>query len=281
MPRARSPNRDKAFELWIASKGKRELKDIAAELGVSPEQVRKWKHADDWDGKTQKVTLPNGKGNVTKRKRGGQPGNKNGVGNTGGPPKGNKNSLKHGAYERIMKGLLSEDEAEVFTDEETGTDVEAELRSTLAALNAKEVRLMKRINSITASAKGGQIVRGVDKTTSEVRKGIFTEDDKGHLVSAEDTDVFPAVTQSTTATHTTSMYDALDKLEAELDRVQARKIKILTKLEDIKVQRERLKLERERLDSRNGGSGRDEDDDGEEKTILRIYLPDNGRLGGE
>lgn len=251
MPRARSPNRDKAFELWIASKGQRELKDIATELGVSPEQVRKWKHADDWDGKTQKVTLPNGKGNVTKRKRGGQPGNRNGVGNTGGPPKGNKNSLKHGAYERIMAGLLSEDEAEVFTDEETGTDVEAELRSTLAALNAKEIRLMKRINSITASAKGGQIVRGVDKLSSATRKGIFTEDEKGHIVPTDDADIFPAVTQNTTATHTTSVYDALDKLEAELNRVQGRKVKILSKLEDIKVQRQRLELERKRLDGEN------------------------------
>lgn len=74
MPRARSPDRDKAFNLWIESKGQRELKDIAAELGVSPEQVRKWKCADKWDAKTQKVTLPNGKGHVTKRKRGGQPG---------------------------------------------------------------------------------------------------------------------------------------------------------------------------------------------------------------
>ena len=32
MPRARSPNRDKAFQLWIDSQGQRELKDIAAEL---------------------------------------------------------------------------------------------------------------------------------------------------------------------------------------------------------------------------------------------------------
>jgi len=251
MPRARSPNRDKAFELWIASEGRRELKDIAEELGVSQEQVRKWKHADEWDKRTHKVTLPNGKGHVTKRKPGGQRGNKNGVGNNGGPPKGNKNSLKHGAYERIMAGLLSEDEAEVFNDEETGTDVEAELRSTLAALNAKEIRLMKRINSITASAKGGQIVRGVDKTSTETRKGIFTEDEKGHLVPTDDADIFPAVVQNATVTHTTSMYDALDKLEAELDRVQARKVKILSKLEDIKVQRQRLELERKRLDGEN------------------------------
>lgn len=249
MPRARSPNRDKAFELWIASEGRRELKDIAKELGVSQEQVRKWKHADEWDKRTHTVTLPNGKGHVTKRNPGGQRGNKNAVGH--GPPLGSKNGFKHGAYERIMAGLLSEDEAEVFTDEETGTDVEAELRSTLAALNAKEIRLMKHINNITAAAKGGQIVRGVDKTSSDIRKGIFTKDDKGHIVPTDDAEVFPAVIQNTTATHTTSMYDALHKLEAELDRVQGRKVKILSKLEDIKVQRQRLELERKRLGGEN------------------------------
>jgi uncharacterized protein YjcR len=251
MPRARSPNRDKAFELWIGSEGQRELKDIAKELGVSQEQVRKWKHTDEWDKRTHRVTLPNGKGNVTKRNRGGQHGNKNAVGNSGGPPLGNKNAFKHGAYERIMVGLLSEDEAEVFADEETGTNVEAELRSTLAALNAKEIRLMKHINSITASAKGGQIVRGVDKTITETRKGNLIKDEKGNLVPVDATDARPATIQNATATHTTSMYDALDKLEAELDRVQARKVKILSKLEDIKMQRQRLDLERKRLDGDN------------------------------
>lgn len=37
------------------------LKDIAAQLGVSDTQVRKWKNQDQWE----KVTLPNTKGNVT------------------------------------------------------------------------------------------------------------------------------------------------------------------------------------------------------------------------
>ena len=35
MPRPRSPNRDKAWQLWLESNKKRPLKDIAAELGVS------------------------------------------------------------------------------------------------------------------------------------------------------------------------------------------------------------------------------------------------------
>ena len=148
MPRARSPNRDKAFQLWIESQGRKSLQDIAAELGVKPEQVRSWKHADQWDAQTKKVTLPNGKGHVVKRKQGGQRGNRNAVGNNGGAPVGNKNNFRHGAYERVMAGLMETDEAEIFKDEETGLSIEAELRQTLAGLNAKEVRLMKHIAQV-------------------------------------------------------------------------------------------------------------------------------------
>lgn len=74
MARERSPNRDKAYELWKQSGGKMLLKDIAAQLGVSDTQVRKWKNQDNWE-EPQKVTLPknkknksnvtNGNGNVT------------------------------------------------------------------------------------------------------------------------------------------------------------------------------------------------------------------------
>lgn len=38
--------------------------------------------------------------NTTKRKRGGQPGNKNALGNRGGAPYGNKNAVKHGGYRK-------------------------------------------------------------------------------------------------------------------------------------------------------------------------------------
>lgn len=44
MARQRSPDRDKAFEIWQASGGKKKLKDIAAELGLSDTQIRKWKN---------------------------------------------------------------------------------------------------------------------------------------------------------------------------------------------------------------------------------------------
>ena len=61
MPRQRSPNRDKAKDMYISSKGKMLLKDIAAQLDVKDTQVRKWKSQDKWDEEL--------KGNVTNRKR--------------------------------------------------------------------------------------------------------------------------------------------------------------------------------------------------------------------
>lgn len=104
MPRARSPKRDEAYQLWLASEGKKKLKDIAADLGVSETQVRKWKNQDKWNGNVTNQA----KGNVTKRKRGGQPGNKNSVGH--GAPRGNQNATKHGLFSRY----LPEDTREIF-----------------------------------------------------------------------------------------------------------------------------------------------------------------------
>lgn len=73
MPRARSPKRDEAYKMWLDSGGKKKLKDIASDLGVSETQIRKWKNLDKWKGNVTNQS----KGNVTKRKRGGQPGNCN------------------------------------------------------------------------------------------------------------------------------------------------------------------------------------------------------------
>ena len=95
MPRPRSPNRDKALQLWLDSGRKRQLKDVAAELQVSEEQIRKWKNQDKWD----KVTLPNAKGNVTNHK-GAPVGNQNAVGH--GAPKQNKNAEKYGFFSKYL-----------------------------------------------------------------------------------------------------------------------------------------------------------------------------------
>ena len=95
MPRARSPKRDEAYQIWLDSGKKKKLKDIASELGVSETQVRKWKNQDKWNGN---VTNPNS--NVTKRKKGAPPGNQNAVGH--GAPKKNKNAEKYGFFSKYL-----------------------------------------------------------------------------------------------------------------------------------------------------------------------------------
>jgi len=61
MARQRSPDREKAFEIYKVSKGEKPLIDIAAELNLKPSQIRKWKSQDKWDEQMN--------GNVTIAKR--------------------------------------------------------------------------------------------------------------------------------------------------------------------------------------------------------------------
>jgi phage terminase small subunit len=49
VPRARDPNRDRAFEIWRDSGGTAKLKDIADQLGLSEGTVRGGKNKDKWD----------------------------------------------------------------------------------------------------------------------------------------------------------------------------------------------------------------------------------------
>ena len=49
MARERSPNRDKAKEIYLNAKGDIKLSDIATQLNVSDSQIRKWKSTDKWD----------------------------------------------------------------------------------------------------------------------------------------------------------------------------------------------------------------------------------------
>ena len=153
MPRARSPDRDRAKQLWLESGKKRMLKEIAAELGVSETQVRKWKSQDRWDG-DGKGTLPKesakGKGNVTKKPRGAPKGNQNAVGNHGGAPKGNTNSMKHGAYRQIFDGILSEEE-HVFVENMSFNQADL-IRQEIATLTTRERYLMQEIIKLRSNS---------------------------------------------------------------------------------------------------------------------------------
>ena len=48
MPRQRSPSRDEAKRMYLDSKGKMLLKDIAKAVGKQDTQIRRWKSLDQW-----------------------------------------------------------------------------------------------------------------------------------------------------------------------------------------------------------------------------------------
>lgn len=79
----------KAFEMY---KNGMKLIEIASQLNVPEGTVRSWKNRNKWD-----ATLQKSKRNVAKRKKGGQPGNKNATG-----PPGNKNSEKYGFFSKYL-----------------------------------------------------------------------------------------------------------------------------------------------------------------------------------
>lgn len=246
MARPRSPNRDKAFQLWLESGKKRQLKDIAAELQVSEEQVRKWKNQDKWD----KVTLPKTKGNVTNHK-GGQPGNKNAAGNKGGAaPHGNKNAVTTGEFEALLFDCLDEDEKRLA--EAVPEDKRQLLLQEIQLITVRERRMMRRIEAIRNSDgdQGGSSLE--DGMTLVKRQTDFDKDLKEYR----------------------GKLGQIQAIEEALTRVQARKQKMIDSLHRFGYDDARLEIEMRNAQRAEKEAGMDDSGDG---NGVCLYLPDNGR----
>lgn len=89
MGRSRSPNRDKAFEIFKEHHGKISTKEIADLLGEKERTVTFWRYADDWKDNY------NPEGGAPK-------GNQNAVGKVGGAPLRNQNARKDGWYSQYL-----------------------------------------------------------------------------------------------------------------------------------------------------------------------------------
>lgn len=97
MPRQRSPNRDRAFEIYKEHGGNIANRAIADLLGEDEKVVAVWKSRDKWN-----VVQQSGESCTTNKQNphGGQPGNKNAVGH--GAPYRNKNAEKHGFFTKWL-----------------------------------------------------------------------------------------------------------------------------------------------------------------------------------
>ena len=130
----RSDEREAARAEYMARKekgGEVNLRQLADDLHLKYDTVRRWKSKDAWDA-------PAG------RKPGGQPGNQNAVGNSGGgAPAGNLNAEKDGAYSRIFFDKLTPAEQDAF-DTAPRDGVEA-LRHEMGLLKLRELKILDKI----------------------------------------------------------------------------------------------------------------------------------------
>ena len=98
MPKARNAKADEALALYRQGI---KLVEIAKQLDLPEGTVRRWKCTYKWDGERSQPKEASAR---IKKKSGGQPGNKNAVGNRGGPgaPPGNQRAKRHGLFSRYM-----------------------------------------------------------------------------------------------------------------------------------------------------------------------------------
>ncbi|WML33196.1 phage terminase small subunit [Clostridium sp. OS1-26] len=100
MARVRSPDRDKAYEIYKEHAGGIDLVKIADILNLSPGTIRGWKNKDKWNDKLNVTFQKNTE--RSKRKKGAPKGNKNSVGHASSVPKGNKNAETHGFFSKYL-----------------------------------------------------------------------------------------------------------------------------------------------------------------------------------
>lgn len=101
MAKARSPNRERALQIWLERKGDITNRELAELLGEKEKTISNWKSRDQWN-----VVLQTGECSTTikrESKAGAPKGNKNAVGNSGGAaPKGNSNAVTHGFFRKFF-----------------------------------------------------------------------------------------------------------------------------------------------------------------------------------
>lgn len=240
MPRASNEKKAEAEKLF--NKGMK-LVDIAKKLGIPEGTIRSWKNRGKWEKKTSKknqrnVAKDDSENNATlqKRKRGGQPGNRNAEGSKGGSaPSRNKNAEKHGAYSKVYWDALDDEELDMI---DSMADAEEEqLVMQLQMFSVRERRFMRSIKRYKEMEveNHGLAVKAISKT----KKVEDITDVDGESVGSGK---YKKVTE-TSVTHTEAILNSIMTLEAELTKVQRAKTRAIEAL--LKLRLENAKMESE------------------------------------
>lgn len=208
MPGKKSEIKERARALFLQKNGAITPKEIAREVGTTPEKVRKWKYQGKW---TEELGKP---------RKGAPRGNQNAVGH--GAPEGNTNAETHGAFSRARVELLDEDtrrEIEGLTESFSGNALRE-----LKRLEAKRADLERRIGEL----------QDLSEDQAELLDRVMTMT----LPGGGD---MKYISKS-------SPFSRRMTLEAELNRVDGRIIKLLDSIKSQEAEQKRLELERERLE---------------------------------
>lgn len=274
MARERSPERDKARQIWLDSGGTMTAREVAEKVGAKPEQVRKWKSLDNWTAALEAQKPP--------RKRGGQPGNKNAAG--AGAPMGNKNAETHGAYSAVriadlppeqreyIEGITLETEANMLTELRLLIAKEADLQNKIAALEGADPdtlyidrvvemrtpkgqeRLKQQREKLEAlqreedsllwdmDTEGGKPpTRQQEKKLERLQREIAAlQDTTGDKARELEESAYNVTMQTVIKA---SAFDRAMKLEAELNKIHGRIIKLLDSIKGYELESRRVRLE--------------------------------------
>lgn len=233
MPRASNEKKAEAEKLF--DKGMK-LVDIAKKLGIPEGTIRSWKNREKWGEKPSKknqcnVANDDSGNNATlqKRKRGGQPGNRNAEGSKGGSaPLRNKNAEKHGAFSKVYWDALDEEELNLI--DSMGDEEEQQLVIQLQMFSIREHRFMQSIKKYKEmeAENHGLSVKAVSKTKK-------TEDLMGPDGKSLSSEKYKKVTE-TSVTHTEAVLNSIMTLEAELTKVQRAKTRAIEALANIRTE---------------------------------------------
>ncbi len=226
MPK-RSEKRDTAKAEYVARKSRGEevsLRELAQELGASYQTLRNWKVADRWD-----EALP-------KKKRGGQPGNrnsagkKNAAGSHPGAPVGNKNAEKDGAYSAVFFDMLTEEEKRMV--EQTPLGSREALEHEMKILKYREHKILSKISEYEKAPADSLYLNNLLDMRVPAGRGDKKKDGAVQNMGMYSRD---------------SAFSRMLKLQEALYKVQGRIAKIADSLRAMEESERRMELERERL----------------------------------
>ena len=192
--------KQQAFEDW--KKGMK-YQEIADKYGISLSTVKSWAVRYWKKNETKKVATGEKKVATTTAKK------LQLLEKKGGAPKGNKNHLKHGIYEKILFEFLSQEEQELFLQQEI--DEVEECKKMIRFCDLQILKFMRKIKELEEK-NGGFVVSGVSKK-------------KVTVINKKQSANEACVEQITT--NTVTVHELILKYNNEIEKAKKQKMKCL------------------------------------------------------